>query len=170
MRPEILNPLFVSVETLPGVGPRIARSIEQCAGPLIADVLWHLPTGLIDRRFSPNVADAPAGVTVTLKLRVEAHHKPRTKRLPYKVHCSDESGALDLVFFHAHEKYLLKQLPVGEIRIISGRTEKYGDDIQIVHPDHIAPEEETDNVQIVEPIYPLTAGYRISNRMIIGCI
>ncbi len=161
MRPEILNPLFVSVETLPGVGPRIAKAIEQCAGPLIADLLWHLPSGLIDRRFSPSVADAPAGVIVTLRLRVESHHKPRTRRLPYKVRCSDESGALNLVFFHAHEKYLLEQLPVGEIRIVSGRSETYGDEIQIVHPDHIAPEDEIESVQSVEPVYPLTAGLNL---------
>jgi len=161
MRPEILNPLFASVKTLPGVGPRIAKAIEHCAGPLITDLLWHLPTGLIDRRFSPSVADAPEGVIVTLKLRIESHHKPRTKRLPYKVRCSDESGALDLVFFHAHEKYLLERLAVGEVRIVSGRTERYGEDIQIVHPDHITPEEEIESVQNVEPVYPLTAGLNL---------
>jgi len=100
-------------------------------------------------------------VIVTLKLRVEFHHKPHTKHLPYKVHCSDESGALDLVFFHAREKYLLEQLPVGEIRVVSGRTEKYGDNVQIVHPDHIVPEEEIDSVKSVEPIYPLTANLNL---------
>ncbi|PPR24199.1 MAG: ATP-dependent DNA helicase RecG [Alphaproteobacteria bacterium MarineAlpha10_Bin2] len=161
MRPDILNPLFAPVNTLPGVGPRIAKAIEHCAGPLVVDLLWHLPSGLIDRRFSPTIAAAPAGVIVTLKVRVESHHKPAVRRLPYKVRCSDESGELTLVFFHAREKYLLENLPVGEIRVISGRTERYGDEIQLVHPDHIAPEDEIENILSVEPVYPLTAGLNL---------
>ena len=161
MRPDILNPLFAPVETLPGVGPRSAKAIENCAGPLVVDLLWHLPSGLIDRRFSPTIAAAPAGVIVTLKVRVESHHKPAVRRLPYKVRCSDESGEMSLVFFHAREKYLLEILPIGEIRIVSGRTESYGDEIQIVHPDHIAPEGDMENVLSVEPVYPLTAGLNL---------
>ncbi|MBT4425589.1 MAG: ATP-dependent DNA helicase RecG, partial [Rhodospirillaceae bacterium] len=161
MRPDILNPLFAEVNVLPGVGPRIAKGIEQCAGPLVVDLLWHLPSGLIDRSFSPSIADAPPGVIVTLRVKVESHHKPAVKRLPYKVLCSDESGELTLVFFHAHEKYLLDNLPVGEIRVVSGRTERYGDDVQLVHPDHIVPESEIEAVQGIEPIYPLTAGLNL---------
>ena len=110
MRPDILNSLFAPVSTLPGVGPRIAAAIEHCAGPLVVDLLWHLPSGLIDRRFSPTIAEAPPGVIVTLKVRVETHHKPAVRRLPYKVRCSDKSGELFLVFFHARGKYLLKNL------------------------------------------------------------
>ncbi|MEE8171733.1 MAG: ATP-dependent DNA helicase RecG [Alphaproteobacteria bacterium] len=161
MRPDILNPLFASVSTLPGVGPRIAKAIQHCAGPLVVDLLWHLPSGLIDRRFSPKIAAAPAGVIVTLTVRVDSHHKPAVRRLPYKVRCSDDSGELSLVFFHAHEKYLLENLPVGEIRVVSGRTERYGDEIQLVHPDHIAPEAEIESIQSVEPVYPLTAGLNL---------
>ncbi len=158
MRPDILNPLFAPVKTLPGIGPRIAAAIEHCAGPLVVDLLWHLPSGLIDRRFSPTIAEAPAGVIVTLKVRIESHQKPAMRRLPYKVRCSDESGELSLVFFHAHEKYLLQNLPIGEIRVVSGRTERYGDEIQLVHPDHIVREDEIENLMNVEPNYPLTAG------------
>ncbi len=161
MRPDILNPLFAEVSVLAGVGPRIAKGIEQCAGPLVVDLLWHLPSGLIDRSFLPSIAEAPAGVIVTLKVKVESHHKPAVRRLPYKVRCSDESGELTLVFFHAHEKYLLKNLPAGETRVVSGRTERYGDDIQLVHPDYIVPESEIEAVQGIEPIYPLTAGLNL---------
>ena len=161
MRPDILNPLFAEVNVLPGVGPRIAKAIEVCAGPLVVDLLWHLPSGLIDRNFSPNIAAAPPGAIVTLKIMVDSHHKPAVRRLPYKVRCSDESGELTLVFFHAHEKYLRELLPIGEIRVVSGRTEQYGDGIQLVHPDHIVPESEIDAVQGIEPVYPLTAGLNL---------
>ena len=161
MRPDILNPLFAAVSVLPGVGPRIAKAINTCAGPLVVDLLWHLPSGLIDRSFSPSIADAPPGVIVTLKVKIDSHHKPAVRRLPYKVRCSDESGELTLVFFHSHEKYLLETLPIGEIRVVSGRTERYDDDIQLVHPDHIVPESEIAALQGIEPVYRLTAGLNL---------
>ena len=105
-RPKILFPLFAEVTALAGVGPRIGKLIERLAGPRVADLLWHLPSGLIDRRFAPKVADAPAGAIATMTLRVGAHKPPRTGRLPYKVTCSDDTGELDLVFFHARPDYL----------------------------------------------------------------
>ena len=101
MRPETLFPLFAPATSLPGIGARLARLVERVSGPHVVDLLWHLPTGLIDRRFAPKVAEAPAGVVATMTVRVEAHSPPRNQRVPYKVRCSDDSGALDLVFFHA---------------------------------------------------------------------
>src|SRR3546814_186851 len=61
MRPSILFPRFAAVTTLPGVGPRLGKLFERLAGPHVVDLCWHLPTGLIDRRFAPKVADAPDG-------------------------------------------------------------------------------------------------------------
>ena len=59
MRPSILNPLFAAITTLPGIGPRLGKLFESLAGPHVVDLCWHLPNGLIDRRFAPKVADAP---------------------------------------------------------------------------------------------------------------
>ena len=168
MRPEILYPLFTPVTALPGVGPRIGALIERICGPQVVDLLWHLPSGLIDRRFSPAIADAPAGAIVTITVMVEAHSPPRNKRLPYKVHCSDESGFLDLVFFHAKSDYLERVLPIGEQRVVSGRIESYQGIAQITHPDHIAEPAERASLQTVEPVYPLTTGLTLKplNRAI----
>ncbi len=158
MRPQLLYPLFVPVTALAGVGPRIGKSIERLAGPQVADLLWHLPVGIIDRRFSPRIADAPDGVIATLTVTVDEHQPPAHRRQPYKVRCHDESGFLHLVFFHAHADYLEKTLPVGEARVVSGKVEHYGDEVQITHPDHIATTAEAAKLQSVEPVYPLTAG------------
>jgi ATP-dependent DNA helicase RecG len=143
---------------LTGVGPRIAKLIEKAAGAHIVDLLWHLPSGLIDRRFSPLIAEAPDGLIATLTVTIDQHEAPRSRRQPYKVACSDESGEITLVFFHARTDYLQKILPVGEKRIISGKIEHYRDGVQMPHPDHIAPLEEADSVKTVEPVFPLTVG------------
>ncbi len=158
MRPEILFPLFAPVTKLAGIGPRIAKLVEKAAGPHIVDLLWHLPSGLIDRRFSPTIAEAPDGLIATMTVTVVAHEAPQNRRQPYKVVCSDDSGEITLVFFHAHTDYLQKTLPIGEQRVISGKVEHYRDGLQMPHPDHIVPLKDADSVKTVEPVYPLTAG------------
>ena len=50
MRPEILFPLFADVTTLKGVGPRSAPLVQKVAGPLVRDVLFLSPSGVIQRR------------------------------------------------------------------------------------------------------------------------
>lgn len=158
MRPEILFSLFRPTTALPGVGPRIAKLLETLAGPRIVDLLWHLPQGLVDRSRQPKVAEARDGEIVTLRVQVDSHLPSPNKRLPYKVICSDESGFVSLVFFHARADYLEQALPVGSERIVSGTLALYGDEPQITHPDYIVAPEKLDELPLLEPVYALTAG------------
>jgi len=158
MRPEILFPLFAPVTSLKGVGPRISRMIEALAGSQVVDLLWHLPSGIIDRSFAPQLSEVPDGALVTVTVVIGEHLKPRNRRQPYKVRCFDDTGVISLVFFRAHGDYLTKTLPKGETRVVSGRAQVFGKELQITHPDHIGTLDELDRLQTVEPIYPLTAG------------
>lgn len=167
MRPDDLTPLFAPVETLKGIGPRLAvlmkKALKLPPGvrePRVLDLLWHMPTGVVDRRAEPSVADAVPGTIVTLKVRVLKHKAPPrgNNKVPYKVSTEDETGKLDLIFFRAEPSFVEKQLPVGEIRYISGRAEKYGDTLQMAHPDYIVAEDRRDDLPLLEPVYPLTAG------------
>ncbi len=158
MRPEILFPVFKPVTSLAGVGPRLAKLIEKLAGARVVDLYWHLPSGLIDRRHRPRIAAAEPGRVATIAVTVDEHLPPRNPRLPYKVHCTDETGALTLVFFHAHADYLQRLLPVGEQRIVSGRLEAFQDELQMSHPDHVVSEAELAELPMVEAVYPLTTG------------
>ncbi|MCC7167247.1 MAG: ATP-dependent DNA helicase RecG, partial [Rhodospirillales bacterium] len=72
--------------------------------------------------------------------------------------CADETGPLDLVFFHAHRAYLEKLLPIGEERVVSGRVEHYQGRVQMTHPDHVGTRDEIAKLAAIEPVYPLTAG------------
>jgi ATP-dependent DNA helicase RecG len=159
LRPEILFPLFAPATSLSGVGPRFARLFEGLTGgPHVLDLCWHLPAGLIDRRYAPPLAEALPGRIATLTVQVDEHRAPPTKRQPYRVACHDASGSLELVFFHAHRDYLMKQLPPGETRVVSGKVEVFNDRLQMTHPDHIALPGEAERLKAVEPVYPLTAG------------
>ncbi len=158
MRPPILYPLFAPVTSLGGIGPRIGKLVEKLAGPLLVDLLWHLPSGVIDRRYQPKVAEAEAGRIATLTVIVEKHLPGGTPRLPYRIRCRDETGGLELAYFHAQGDYLKRLLPVGEARIVSGRLDRFHGILQMAHPDYALTPEQAANLPPVEPVYPLTSG------------
>jgi len=158
MRPDILFPLFAPVTALDGVGPRIGAAIERLAGPHVVDLLWHLPSGLIDRRYTPSIGDAEPGRIATITVEVDQHQPSPNRRLPYKVRCRDDTGFIHLVYFHGRADYLTNVLPVGEKRVVSGLVEEFRGEKQITHPDHIGEVGELEQLAAVEPVYPLTAG------------
>jgi len=158
MRPELLNPAFTPIARLKGCGPKIAALIEKLAGGRLVDLWWHRPSGLIDRRYRPQVASAEPGRICTLEITVEQHLPPRNPRQPYKVVAGDASGSLILVFFNGRADYLKTALPVGETRVISGLLEHFDGHAQMTHPDRIGTAAEIERLAAVEPVYPLTAG------------
>ena len=77
MRPVLLNPLFASLTSLPGVGPKLEQLYVRLLGrenPRVADLLFHLPSGTIDRRARPKLNEVRPGDVVTVTVKVEKHH------------------------------------------------------------------------------------------------
>jgi ATP-dependent DNA helicase RecG len=158
MRPPILNPLFAAPTSLPGIGDKLGKLMVRLAGPHVADLLWHLPYALIDRRYTPTIAEARPGSVATVTVTVSHHEPPRNPRQPYRVWCEDGTGRMSLVFFHGRVPWIQGLLPIGQQRVVSGRIELYGGLLQITHPDHVVPLAERDKLARVEPVYGLTAG------------
>src|SRR5260370_827600 len=119
MRPRGLNPLFAAITTLPGVGPRVEKLYRRLFGreqpARIIDLLFHLPTGVIDRRARPKLRDVVPDTVVTVAVTVDRHRPPPPyrPRAPYQVYTSDETGDLILTYFNARRDYLQKLLPEG---------------------------------------------------------
>lgn len=156
-RPFALDPLFRSLTTLAGVGPKNAKLFENLlGGGKILDLLWHKPIDFVDRSYTPKIADAENGKICTLLITVQKHFPNPKRGVPYRVWCTDDSGAMNLVFFHAKKDWLEKQLPVGKQIYVSGRMEVFNGNHQMVHPDAITPDK--DSIESIEPVYPLTAG------------
>ncbi|MEZ5774101.1 MAG: ATP-dependent DNA helicase RecG [Hyphomicrobiaceae bacterium] len=166
MRPSHLAPLFASARSLDGVGPRIEAFLKralslpgQVAEPRVLDLIWHTPTGVVDRRAEPEIAEAVPGTIATLKVTVLRHRAPpASSKAPYSVMCEDHSGRLEIVFFHVDRRHVERMLPVGAERHVSGRVERYADRIQMMHPDYIVAPEAIETLPKLEPVYPLTAG------------
>lgn len=158
MRPSVLFPLFATTTTLSGVGARIAQLLEKTCGTHVVDLLWHLPTGLIDRSYRPSIATVESGRVATLMVRVAEHEPSASPRLPYRIIVYDDSGRLTLSFFNGQGKYLRSQYPTNVDLAISGRVEFYRRELQMPHPDYVVPANDISKIPLYEPIYGLTEG------------
>ena len=97
MRPPVLNPLFAALTSLSGIGPKLealyARLLDR-ETPRLIDLLFHLPSGTIDRRARPKLNEVEPGTVVTVAVTVEEHRPaPRNRpRAPYRILVSDDTG------------------------------------------------------------------------------
>ncbi|HHL43523.1 MAG TPA: ATP-dependent DNA helicase RecG, partial [Hellea balneolensis] len=137
--------------------------LEKSVGRRMRDVLLTPPSGLVERSRIPSIASTHDDEVATLLITVNEHMPGHSRKQPYKIKTSDESGELTLVFFHARGDYLKRVLPEGSQRLISGKIEKYRGEIQMTHPDYVlAPKDEAE-IPAFETHYPLTAG--LSQKM-----
>ncbi|MFD1509780.1 ATP-dependent DNA helicase RecG [Lacimonas salitolerans] len=157
-RPEQLFPLFAGIETLDGVGPKTAQLLDHMGITRPRDLIFTLPHTGIDRRRRDSVMGADFPTVVTVEVTVGQHRAPARKGGAYRINVEDAQTAFQLVFFHARTDYLQKLLPTGQRRIVSGRVELFDGMAQMVHPDHVLPLTEADEIPAFEPVYPLTQG------------
>lgn len=157
-RPEILFPLFAGAETLPGVGPKTAQSLAQMGVETPRDLLFSLPYSVIDRRRRSSIKGAELPATLTVEVTIGPHRPARNRGGAYRIHVTDAEVEFQLVFFHGRSRYLEAQLPEGARRVVSGKVELFDGVAQMVHPDHMVPLAEADDIPAFEPIYHLTQG------------
>ncbi|WP_026758992.1 ATP-dependent DNA helicase RecG [Sediminimonas qiaohouensis] len=157
-RPEILFPLFAGLETLPGIGPKTADNLAHLQITRPRDLIFTLPHSGIDRRRRSTVKGAALPEVITVEVTIGQHREPRNRSGAYRIVVEDAETTFQLVFFHARGDYLLRQLPVGARRIVSGKAELFDGIAQMVHPDHMLPVDQADEIAAFEPVYPLTAG------------
>ncbi len=159
MRPDILNPLFAEVRAMKGVGPGLAKPLERLGLERVKDVLYHFPANWTYRKAVSLLDVADVGSNIIVTVTVMDHRNSNNDRAPLRIFVADVAGNyLTLTFFGRNGGWARKQLPVGEKRIISGKLERYGDELQMVHPDHVVPVDSDTSPGLAEPIYPLSDG------------
>jgi len=159
MRPDRLNPLFAETASLEGVGPKLTKPLEKLGLTRVRDVVYHLPDRFVQRRAVADLDEAREGEQIVVALTPVEHRAPRNDRGPYRVLAQDAKGnTLALTYFGRASYTAKKQLPVGEKRWVAGRLDRYGDMLQIVHPDHVATSSAGLMGHLLEPVYSLAEG------------
>ena len=156
MRPAILNPLFAETATLKGVGAALVRQLARLKLNRVIDLVFHLPVMAVDRvaveRLNESLVGRPVIVTLTI-----VRHDAGGPRSPLRVRAVDAGGQwVDLVFFGQTGQWARTKLPLQQQRRITGKLDRYGQSLQISHPDIALPGEAIAPVR--EPVYPLTEG------------
>jgi ATP-dependent DNA helicase RecG len=158
MRPDILNPLFAEVEALKGVGPQIAKPLARLGLARAVDLLFHLPTGWIDRKAVETLDERDVGQIITITVTPSEYRMSGSSRAPARVVAADAAGnVVSLVFFGGSSGWAKKQLPLGEPKAISGKLDRYDQWLQIVHPEVMTPAEAA-GLAPREPVYALSDG------------
>src|SRR5215471_6486828 len=164
MRPNRLNPLFAALTSLPGVGPKLEVLYQRLFGrdeaPRVIDLLYHLPSGMIDRRARPKLRDITPDTVVTVAVTVDRHRPPppNRPRAPYNIEASDDTNTLTITYFNARKDYLQKLLPEGELRYVSGVATLYDGHLQMVHPERVVDAKGFASLPLIDPVYPMTEG------------
>jgi ATP-dependent DNA helicase RecG len=163
MRPDILNPLFAEVEVLKGIGPGLAKPLKRLGLERVIDILFHLPVSWIERKRVDLLDAADAGRVVSVVV-TPVDYRQSGGRGPFRVHATDRGGNFLTLTYFNNPGWAKKQLPLGEPKLVSGKLETYGQELQIVHPDYVLPAGEGASLPAMEPVYSLSEGLT-NNRM-----
>jgi ATP-dependent DNA helicase RecG len=162
-----IHKLFTDIKYLPGIGPKRAEAFARIGCRNIRDLLYLYPINCIDRRRSPALNKALDGQVISVVAEVKEHLPSggvgKTRKL-YKILCQSDSGFLYITYFNAKPGYLQDLYPTGSEVTLSSKVEIHGNTIQMVHPDIVLQGNRLPEVQIVEPVYPLT--YALNNKTV----
>ena len=159
MKPLILAPLFRSIRSLAGVGPKTAPIFEKLiGGERIIDILRHKPIDCIERGQVRSLTEINKEGIATVRVTVTGHTPSKRRGAPYRISTIGDGQPMDIVYFNAPGQWLKDTYPFGKEILVSGKIEFYNDKIQMLHPDYAVTPEKAHEIKSHEPIYPMTAG------------
>lgn len=151
---------------LPGLTPAQYTKLQDLTGPRWIDLLFHLPTRILDRSATPTIANAPLAEVVTLIVTVTRRMPlpPKHIKRPMTIEVTDGSMPLRVLYFNPGS-WLERAYPVGETVILSGKIETDAKGRKMIHPDvwslpksDLTADAKVQHIARIWPLYPLTAG------------
>ncbi len=115
----------VSVDTLPGVGPKVAQRLARLGLRTVRDVADHLPRAFLDWSEAGGFDQVLAGTEATVRCTIERIGVRPTRRRNLKLvqaSVRDDNGSrVTAVWFN--QQWLVDQLPPGTRVLLHGRLE-----------------------------------------------
>ena len=156
-RPEYLFSLFGNLTKIQGIGSRTVKNLSKLGVLKPLDFLYCIPIGIKVRKIAEFISMDDINHNVIVKVTI-IKHEFRRFGLPSYIEASYGEGKLKIVFFNAKRDWLLSTFPINEDRLISGKLEKFKNELQIIHPDYVVKSNEVNSIPRVEALYSLTKG------------
>ena len=158
--------LLNDLSKLNGVGIKTMDILKKKKINNLFDLLWRLPKSYTDRSETSKVNALQVGKIHTIKVVPIKYSFPRTRNLPNRVNCEDETGKIDCVFFNSYEGYIRKILPLNNEVTISGKINYFNKKYQITNPTYVSKDNSV--IEKIHNKYSLTEGIseKIYNKII----
>jgi ATP-dependent DNA helicase RecG len=158
--------LLNDLSKLNGVGVKTMEVLKKKKINNLFDLLWRLPKSYTDRSETSKVNALQVGKIHTIKVVPIKYSFPRTRNLPNRVNCEDETGKIDCVFFNSYEGYIRKILPLNNEVTISGKINYFNKKYQITNPTYVSKDNSV--IEKIHNKYSLTEGIseKVYNKII----
>jgi len=150
-----------SINTLKGVGPRVKEYLSHLNIHIVQDLLFHLPLRYQDRTRISSIGSLKLGDQVLIAGAIQLGNVVFRGRRQLICHVSDETGNINLRFFHFNATQIQRLSTRGlQIRCFGEVRQSYQGGLEMVHPEyHIVNTEEPLLLEDrLTPIYPTTKG------------
>lgn len=146
------------VGTVPKIGPKYKKLLENLGIFTVKDLLYHFPFRYDDFSNVKKISEVKEGDIVTVKGIVESVQNIFTrngKRLT-RIKISDRADEIDLIFFNQH--YLKTTIKTGKEYFISGKVGFFDRNLSFISPEIEESREVMLNTGRLVPVYPETYG------------
>jgi len=150
---------------LKGVGPKISQSMQERGIRCVEDLYYFLPQRYMDRRTIHTVSDLKEGQRGNIIAKVVQYRSlffRHARKKGFEALVEDKTGAISLKWFQWSPSYLKRICKKGNILFLSGPITRFGNTLQMIHPDTVLIEDETDGTDLkkVLPLYPVLEGVK----------
>ena len=148
----------IPVSQLKGVGPKITQSMEEKGIKTVEDLFYFLPLRYMDKRTIHTIASLKEGQKANIIASVIAYRSlffRHARKKGYEVVVEDGTGAISLKWFQWSQSYLKRICTKGNILFLSGQVSRFGATLQMIHPDVVVLEDETESIDLkkILPLY-----------------
>jgi ATP-dependent DNA helicase RecG len=156
---ESTTALEAPLTTLPGIGPKTARTLKKLGLETLGDLLWHLPRRYDDYTRLKTINRLWYGEEVTIIGTVEDIQVRKVRNGQMKlteVVIGDGTGSLRVTWFN--QPWIANKLSPGKGVVLSGKVDQYLGRLTMNSPEWEPLERIQLHTNRIVPVYPLTAG------------